>query len=394
MSRDPSDRANALKALEAFSAGDPSPAELSELIEAATQAYPIVKPEYRKADVELIKAAERHATRVEPNDVTDVYARLPEGARAWSLRLLATAGTPGASAALATLLQRLDDLPAISWPVLLPLERNPRDPDVLVPALIAAHKNPSFSSAVAMPLLSYAKAGQLGRFTANVASLAESAATSSIEETHRAADQDERQMARSRAGIYLDLLGAMTVPDALPALRAAAADDDYWVSMWGAIGLERQGDEAATQVMDRVAEDPSCRFALHQVLAQINRLDHFPARFANQPALAEAVMVQWLEYPTELGSAPDEIEQLHVEQMQDSSGAADLYVFRFRTHEPHWAAKDGWMIGVAGPFSRPEQPTTRALGMTFSRFDKSADKPLADLVKDIQDLIEEWGRNR
>ena len=36
----------------------------------------------------------------------------------------------------------------------------------------------------------------------------------------------------------------------------------------------------------------------------------------------------------------------------------------------HWAAKNGWMVGAAGPFLRGEQPTTRSLGATFSRFEK------------------------
>lgn len=89
-----------------------------------------------------------------------------------------------------------------------------------------------------------------------------------------------------------------------------------------------------------------------------------------QAAIAEADMAAWLAYGTELGAQPDEIELLRTVEFATHDGPCDLFVFRFRTREPHWAAGFGWMIGVSGPFLRSSQPTSQGLGYTFSRLER------------------------
>jgi len=42
------------------------------------------------------------------------------------------------------------------------------------------------------------------------------------------------------------------------------------------------------------------------------------------------------------------------------------YVFKFKINEPHWAAKDGWMLGVVGPYFDDSKPYDFPSG-TFSR---------------------------
>jgi hypothetical protein len=71
-------------------------------------------------------------------------------------------------------------------------------------------------------------------------------------------------------------------------------------------------------------------------------------------------------------------------------GIYDYFLFRFRTHPPHWAAKDGWMAGVSGPFRRSDQPTTEALGETFSSFDPWDSKKPEQHVGNIRDLMKRW----
>jgi hypothetical protein len=58
--------------------------------------------------------------------------------------------------------------------------------------------------------------------------------------------------------------------------------------------------------------------------------------------------VTWLEFPTELGRAPDEIKPLAKILLDD--GVSMYYVFKYRSEQPRWAAKLNWMMGAAGPY--------------------------------------------
>jgi hypothetical protein len=72
------------------------------------------------------------------------------------------------------------------------------------------------------------------------------------------------------------------------------------------------------------------------------------------------------------------------------AGWADYYLFRFRTAPPHWAARYGWIAGVAGPFLRKDAPTIQALGDTFSTFTPWDRKPPAEHVEDVRELMKTW----
>jgi hypothetical protein len=113
-----------------------------------------------------------------------------------------------------------------------------------------------------------------------------------------------------------------------------------------------------------------------------------------QAAIAEAEMATWLAYPTELGAAPDEIELLRTVEFESPDGPVDLFVFRFRTHQPHWAAEDGWMIGVAGPYLRSLQPTTHGLGYTFSKLDGEDEMPIVDHVNGLLEIVAGFAESR
>jgi hypothetical protein len=102
-----------------------------------------------------------------------------------------------------------------------------------------------------------------------------------------------------------------------------------------------------------------------------------------QAALAEFDLAAWLAYPTELGVKPDEMELLRTVEVDTPDGPCDLFVFRFRTHEPQWAAGSGWMIGVAGPYLRSGPPTTRGLGYTFSRLAREDAMTIDEHVKQL-----------
>ncbi len=157
--------------------------------------------------------------------------------------------------------------------------------------------------------------------------------------------------------------------DSTTLLDAALRHPDPWIALSACTALLRTGHVPPPSVLVRVASEAECRVVLVKALEDTRRLDLLPVALRTQAVLAEAEMVQWLIYPTELGRPPDEIEPVGVQPMRHAEGVADLYVFRFRAREPHWAAEHGWLVGVAGPYLRSAQPTSNSLNATFSRFE-------------------------
>jgi len=102
-------------------------------------------------------------------------------------------------------------------------------------------------------------------------------------------------------------------------------------------------------------------------------------------------MVGWLTFPTELARTPHEIELMAT--FDDAEGKQRYYLFRFRTHAPHWAAKDGWMAGLSGPFEIAAMPTTRDGGATFSQFTKWEEQTPKQHFEAILGVMrEDWKR--
>jgi hypothetical protein len=131
------------------------------------------------------------------------------------------------------------------------------------------------------------------------------------------------------------------------------------------VKLATKKDVSETEILTMV-KDPSLRHGVFRTLESYQKLDLFPAEFLNQEKGAECLLVNWLEFPTELGHAPDEIE-LFAKVPPQGDGSSDYYVFRFRTTTPQWAARNGWMIGVAGPYGK-ESPPYDAPRRIYSRF--------------------------
>jgi hypothetical protein len=392
-SPDPEDRKSALAALDAISAGKLPPGAAATFLGAATGKFPDVEPAFRGAAAELVKVLEDHADEVDPEQIARVYSELDSEAKAWALRVLTSSGRETAVTTLATLLQRVDELPTVSWPALIPLEKRLHDAGILVGPLAAALASDAFARHAASALLAYAEAGDLGASADAVAARSTGRAHDAINRAAAGSDE-ELSEAQASAGLYLDLLGRTGSKLADPVLREAIASQNPWIAMWGAIGLERSGTSVSFQVISRVASNASCRKHLYSSLRELGKLDRFPVEFANQSALAEADMVNWLLYPTELDSAPDEIELLTTVELPEGDDVSDLYVFRYRKHPPHSAAEQGWMIGIAGPYLRSEQPTPDGLGATFSRMESEDSKTLAEHIESNLGTITDWMARR
>ena len=116
------------------------------------------------------------------------------------------------------------------------------------------------------------------------------------------------------------------------------------------------------------AEDLLAREITYEFLKNHKNLDLFPEEFNTIVKGAESHLANWLEFPTELDVCPDEIE--HLQRVTIDYDGDDNFVhyevFRYRTNEPHWAAKDGWILGVVGPYFDDSKPYDFAQS-TFSR---------------------------
>lgn len=116
----------------------------------------------------------------------------------------------------------------------------------------------------------------------------------------------------------------------------------------------------------RMVKDPSLRHAVFRTLEAYNRNDLFPSGYYTHEKGAESFLVNWLEFPTELGNAPDEIEFLTKVTLLEID-ILDYYVFKYRTLTPRWAAQYSWMLGVSGPYTNTSMPYD-VPRRVFSRF--------------------------
>ena len=158
---------------------------------------------------------------------------------------------------------------------------------------------------------------------------------------------------------------------------------------FAAVSLLYQGKQVAPAVLEQIAADPEGCHLLHSLLEQKDLLNFMPE--VSPEELAEADMANWLCHPSELGQLPNHIEFLGKVQRTaegyEEHHPAEYYVFKFRTEAPHWAAEDGWMAGVSGPyFSDPTQGYSR--GETFSHFNTVSNQTPEQIVEDIVGAIE------
>lgn len=131
-----------------------------------------------------------------------------------------------------------------------------------------------------------------------------------------------------------------------------------------------RGQIPTVDEIDPFARNVGTREATFRLLSEKQKLDLFPVNLMTIEKGAEANLSTWLEFPTELDALPDEIEHLkRVTIPFDKDNDVYYEVFKFRAHEPHWASKDGWMLGVVGPYLDDSRPYDFAAA-TFSRFNK------------------------
>ena len=122
------------------------------------------------------------------------------------------------------------------------------------------------------------------------------------------------------------------------------------------------------------AQNLLTRESIYNALKSNNKTELFPSEYYTLVKGAESNLASWLEFPTELNACPDEIE--YIKRVTIDFDGQQHYVhyetFRYRMKEPHWAAKDGWCIGVVGPYFDDSEPYDFP-GCTFSRIGTCSD---------------------
>jgi len=126
------------------------------------------------------------------------------------------------------------------------------------------------------------------------------------------------------------------------------------------------GEDLKKDAILEYAKDKTSRDLTYQLLKDYNKTELFPIEYLTIESGAESSLVNWLEFPTELDQIPDDIKHLEKVNIEFDGNNVIYHVFKYMTNEPHWAAKDGWMLGVVGPYFDDSKPYDFPAA-TFSR---------------------------
>ena len=148
--------------------------------------------------------------------------------------------------------------------------------------------------------------------------------------------------------------------------RGARVRDAKILRLLDPIGerLASKGEITAEEI-EALAEQAHVRPMLHAVLGEFKRLDLFPERHTTAQSQAEGTLAYWLVHPNELQVPPEEIQFAEKLRRKFGQSEGDFYVFRYKMPAGHWAAKDGWLLGLAGPFR--EDDARYSIRGAFSR---------------------------
>ena len=126
------------------------------------------------------------------------------------------------------------------------------------------------------------------------------------------------------------------------------------------------GESVSQTAIDALAARPENRLILFAALRQMNRPDLLPTEYSSSIAQGESALAYWLMHPNELQDAPEAIALVETVKRPVDGREADFHVYRYRMAKGHWAAKDGWLLGLAGPMIPQPEPYSVKPG-AFSR---------------------------
>lgn len=137
----------------------------------------------------------------------------------------------------------------------------------------------------------------------------------------------------------------------------------------------QKGQSPGAAMLLPYAQNVLTRELTYKLLHEFGKAELFPAAYYSIEKGAESNLANWLEFPTELNACPDEIQHLKRVSL-DFDGENNLVhyeVFKYRVNEPNPAAKQGWMLGVVGPYFDDSKPYDFPQS-TFSRISSTLEK--------------------
>lgn len=126
----------------------------------------------------------------------------------------------------------------------------------------------------------------------------------------------------------------------------------------------------STEEVRALAARPHLRHMLHRVLSDYTRTELFPSEYLDTESQAAAALAYWMMHPNELAEAPAQMELIETVHRSVGGREARFLVFRYRMPDTHWTSKDGWLLGLSGPFFGDEVP----YGILPGAFSRVGDK--------------------
>lgn len=403
-SADQTIRNGALDEVRAHTENGATVADIRAVVETATSGtLPATKFDWQSPESQLLRTVWGKTTDAHAALVASRFDQLSKPARSSALALLAQTGTRAATEAYVAAL-RAHGWPDESWPAMTAAyDRDALFPEIVLPALLDGSIRNLPEDVVDSFLLGYAEAGKLPPSTRKSARPRASKRARELVEQLMPMQRsvglawrwnDEYVERAIQTGLVLDLLGHLEAsPEVVAVLRDGETLRDPRLAFFAVSSLLALGEAPSPESIEWIAADPSSRGLLFRCLEAHDGLDLMPGSQRTQEKLAEADMVTWLTFPAELGRAPDELELMKTIEVDTGNGGGGVfvyYVFRFRTHEPHWSAKDGWMAGVSGPFRKADIPTLVGWGDTFSTFTPWDEFDPSEHLSSIRQLMERW----
>ncbi len=375
-------------------------------LQRAAEIFPPLTEDWLDVSEELVSAAAREPIPEHIPVIREYFGHYSPRAQGRAIGMIASLESRAATEAFTALLDDVSEEAQVTN--LGTMTENPRYNDILFPAILRHVQHPALRGPLSSVILAHLTSGTVK--DTSIQSEISKAMIGLHDELraklhpHQKSEgldwmwDDEYQEPRSLAALVLDVLGHTTTPEAERGLVEALEYKDPQLKMFAVLGLAGHGKQPPRQPLREIAKSSETRNWVYRGLAELDRLDLFPAEYATQEAFAESEMVNWLTYPTELARVPDEIELMAVIPETLEEGAGETYVFRFRTLPPHWAAREGWMAGAAGPFLFAESPSPDARRGTFSTFtswDEHSPEEHLRMIKETRDRAHEpWELDR
>ena len=129
----------------------------------------------------------------------------------------------------------------------------------------------------------------------------------------------------------------------------------------------QDGEVVSPEEIERMAARPEIRFMLFAMLRELKRPELIPDNYSSSVAQGESALAYWMMHPNELQDAPEEIGLVETVKRPIRGEEAEFHVYRFKMPAGHWAAKDGWLLGLAGPIKQGVEPYSETLGAGLPR---------------------------